>query len=551
MLSSNLIKSNKLLFLLPFGCYFLWSCNSANLSEQTHMGANSTPEDTTTTSFLAASAPTPDELAAIMEPEPAQELETLQEAADPAPTPLWRVYRENIGLNLDQDNPRIKKERDWYAKHQYYFDRVLKRAEPYLYHVLNQAVERGLPSELALLPIVESAYDPFAYSHGRAAGMWQFVPGTARGFGLKQTWWYEGRRDVVASTKAALDYLESLNKRFEGDWMLALASYNSGAGTVRKAMRKNRKRGKPTDFWSLNLPKETRAYVPKLIAISQLFKRPEKYNFELQDMAYEPYFEEVDIGGQLDLALASKMAGISIEELYKLNPAFNRWATDPDGPHRLLVPVDQAEQIKAELAEPPPEKRVSWQRYTIKPGDSIGSISQAHKITPALLREVNHLRSDTIRAGKALLIPKSSQPLENYTLSADARQNQRLEKKRAGKLKIIHVVSNGESFWTIGKKYGVNHNALARWNALAPNDTLKVGRKLVVWKKPKVNLDGINQQRLRKIYYKARYGDSYSRIADRFNISLNQLKNWNGVDFKSYLQPGDMLTLYVDVANAP
>ena len=174
---------------------------------------------------------------------------------------------------------------------------MVTRAEPYLYYILDESIKRGIPSELILLPIVESAYDPFAYSHGRAAGIWQFIPGTARAFGLKQTWWYEGRRDIVASTNAAMDYLESLHKQFDGDWMLALASYNSGAGTVRKAIRKNKKRGKPTDFWALDLPKETRAYVPKLIAIAQIFNEPEKYNISLAPQPYQPYFAELDIGG--------------------------------------------------------------------------------------------------------------------------------------------------------------------------------------------------------------------------------------------------------------
>lgn len=467
-----------------------------------------------------------------------------------APT-VWEVYRKHTILDLSEDNTRIKQQRDWYAKHQSYLDRVTQRAEPYLYYIIEESIKRGLPSELALLPVVESAYDPFAYSHGRAAGIWQFIPGTGRAFGLKQTWWYEGRRDIVAATDAAMDYLESLNRQFDGDWMLALASYNSGAGTVRNAIKRNQRKGKPTDFWSLDLPKETRAYVPKLIAISQLFAEPEKYGITLIDYPYQPFFEAIDIGGQLDLAMAAKMADLPMEELYRLNPAFNRWATDPKGPHRILVPVGKADQMRAEIDKLPMEKRVAWARYTIQRGDSILSISKKHNITPDLLKQVNHLSSNNIRAGKTLLIPQSSEPLDHYSLSAEQRLASKQNRSVSGKQKVMHKVKNGETFWSISRQYGVHHRTLAKWNGMAPTDTLSVGKTLVIWTNQAQPTSEMQSQRMRKIRYRARSGDSYAGIANRFNVSLGQLRRWNDIDIKKYLQPGDMLTLYVDVANAP
>lgn len=467
-----------------------------------------------------------------------------------APT-VWDVYRKNTILDLTQDNPRIKVQRDWYARHQAYIDRVTERGEPYLYYILSQSIERGIPSELLLLPIVESAFDPFAYSHGQASGIWQFIPSTGKAYGLDQTWWYEGRRDIVAATDGALDFLEDLNRQFDGDWMLALAAYNSGPGTVRREMRKNAAQGKSTDFWALDLPKETRDYVPKLIAIAQIFYNPTKYGIELVDYAYTPYFEPINIGAQLDLAKAAEMSGLSMRELYNLNPAFNRWATDPNGPHRLLVPIDKAEQMRAAIADLPPEKRVEWQRYTIKSGDSILSIAKANQITPALLKQVNNLSSSTIVAGKPLLIPQSSEPLTHYTLTAEQRLGQKLNRTFTGKQKIVYKVGSGDSFWTIARQHGVSTRNLAGWNGMAPNDTLVAGRKLVIWKEHTYKADKMTEQRMRKVFYKARSGDSYARIANRFNISLGELKKWNRVDLKKYLQPGDMLTLYVDVANAP
>lgn len=227
----------------------------------------------------------------------------------------------------------------WYARHQAYLDRVAERATPYLFHIVEEIERRGMPMELALLPIVESAFHPFAYSRSHASGIWQFIPGTGRNYGLKQNWWYDGRRDIVAATDAALRYLDKLNKEFHGNWLHALAAYNTGERNVGRAIKRNRKAGKQTDFWSLRLPRETRGYVPSLLAVAELLAEPEKYGITWQTIENKPYFTQVDIGGQLDLATAAGLADLSMDDLYTLNPAFNRWATAPDGPHHLLVPV--------------------------------------------------------------------------------------------------------------------------------------------------------------------------------------------------------------------
>ncbi len=466
---------------------------------------------------------------------------------------VWAQFRHHSLLNLSLDNERIATERRFYQNNPDYIERVLTRAEPYLFYIQSEIERRGLPSELLLLPIVESAYDPFAYSHGRAAGLWQFIPGTGKMFGLKQSWWYEGRRDIVASTNAALTYLDALQKQFDGDWLLALASYNAGAGNIIRAVRENKRKGKPTDFWSLNLRAETSAYVPKLIAISQIFMNPAQYNITLREIPYEPFFANVDIRSQLDLAQAAKMAGISIEDLYRLNPAFNRWATDPDGPHRLLMPLAQAEQFQLELDSMPSDQRVRWDRYVIHSGDTISGIAHKYHITPELLKSINGLASNNLRAGRTLLIPQSTKPLNNYALSADQRLEAKLNRQVSGKQKLQHVVKSGETFWSIAKKYDVDMNQLASWNGMAPRDPLTTGRQLVVWKKSGTlaTASPLQNNRMRKIHYRARSGDSYAGIANRFNVSLNEIKRWNNISLKKYLQPGDMLTLYVDVANAP
>ena len=220
---------------------------------------------------------------------------------------LWQRIINAYGFDQNIDNARVRAHLNWFKKHPTYLDRVAKRAERYLFYIAEQIDVRGIPGELALLPVVESAFDPFAYSHGRASGVWQFIPSTGKYFGLEQNWWYDGRRDISASTLAALNYLESLQRQFKGDWLLALASYNAGGGNVRKAIRKNKRLGKPTDFWSLDLPRETRAYVPKLLALADIIKRPEQFNLSLYEIANEEVISQVNIKSQLDLAKATKL----------------------------------------------------------------------------------------------------------------------------------------------------------------------------------------------------------------------------------------------------
>ena len=221
-------------------------------------------------------------------------LDNHTEIPQPVERDLWNRIRAGFQLE-DMDHPRIQRELNWYARHPEYMERVAERAQPYLHFIVEEFEKANIPSEIILLPIVESAFQPFAYSHGRAAGIWQFIPGTGRRFGLEQNWWYDGRRDVYASTMAAIKYLTSLNKQFDGDWMLALAAYNSGSGTVKRAIRRNKRQGKPTDFFSLHLPKETRAYAPKLMALKKLIANPEKYDMTIPSIPDEPYLARVKL----------------------------------------------------------------------------------------------------------------------------------------------------------------------------------------------------------------------------------------------------------------
>ncbi len=443
---------------------------------------------------------------------------------------------------------RINSQYNWYKRHPEYLQRVWSRANPYMYHITQELQKRNLPMELALLPIVESAFDAFAYSHGRAAGLWQIIPGTGKYLGVKQNWWYDGRRDVLDSTNAALNYLESLNREFNGDWMLAIAAYNSGAGNVRKGIRRNKRKNLPTDFWSLQLPKETEAYVPKLLALKKIYQEHTTRDL-LPAIANGPHFQVVETGSQIDLATAAELADIDINTLYQLNPGFNHWATAPKGPHRLLIPNAQANNLRLGLKSLPDDLRIKLARYKIKPGDSIGLLARRNQTTIQEIRQANGMQNNNLTAGKYLLIPQASTNLTAYTKSKDSRLTSLQSRSRNGN-KVNYQVRSGDSFWTIAKRYGVSSRQVATWNGMAPRDTLSVGQNLVIWTKDK-NTNSSSQNSVpnttKRIRYTVRRGDTLSGIAQKFKVKTSQLKEWNRSKLKKYLSPGLVLTIMVDV----
>jgi membrane-bound lytic murein transglycosylase D len=449
------------------------------------------------------------------------------------------------------DDISVSNERNWFASHPEYLDRVFNRSQKYLFYIAESLQERGMPTDLALLPIVESAFDPFAYSHGRASGLWQIIPGTGRQLGLKQNWWYDGRRDVIDSTRAALDYLEKLHEQFDGDWLLAVAGYNSGEGNVARAIKRAKAAGQSTDFWGIRryLPKETRTYVPRLLAIRDLVAAPAEHELELPLIEDLPFFTVVETSTQIDMALAAEFAGIDIDDLYALNPGVNRWATDPDGPHRIAVPIERATQFSAALTDLGERKHVQWTRHQVRPGETLSHLAIKYQTTEAVLREINEMRGNMIRVGDHLMIPHALAALNDYTQSLDERAERQKNRDRKGQ-RQVHFVAAGDSFWTISRRYNVGVRELANWNAMAPGDVLNIGRELVVWTSEPVltvALTGQSQDQIRRVNYVVRRGDSLSSIAGRFRITVNKLLEWNSISQNKYLQPGQRLVMYVDV----
>lgn len=457
---------------------------------------------------------------------------------------LWDRIRLQLSLEVP-DNDRVQTHLDWYKSHPNYLNQISQQAAPFLYLIIEMIEERGLPVELALVPVVESAYDTFAYSHGSAAGIWQFIPGTATGYGLDINWWYDGRRDVIAATETALDYLERLHRTFDGDWLHALAAYNAGQGRVAGHIRRAQRDGQPTDFWSLDLPRETQNYVPKILALAELLGNSEAHDVSWRYIANQPVTTVVEVENQIDLAQAADMAGMSLNELHRYNSGYNRWATAPDGPHRLLLPIANADQFSTQLEQTSPEDWMNWQRHQVQSGDSLSRIAEQYGTTSRAIQLANNMDGSMIRRGDHLLIPVASLSLDEYTLSAEQRRASTQNRSR-GNHRINHAVARGDTLWDLSRKYDVPVRSLASWNNMAPGDFLRPGQTLTIWQQERP-ANATDSAVVRAVHYRVRSGDSLDRIANRFRVTIADIERWNQIKRDRFLQPGQQLTLYVDV----
>jgi membrane-bound lytic murein transglycosylase D len=460
---------------------------------------------------------------------------------------VWPGVRSGFQLDWSMTNPAIETELKWFRNNPAYLYRSTERSNRYLHYVVSALQQRNMPTELALLPIVESAYDPFAYSRSGAAGMWQFLPGTGTVFGLKRTWWYDGRKDVVASTDAALTYLQHLHDMFGGDWLLAVAAYNYGEGSIQRAIDENRRRGQPTDFWSLKLRDETRTYVPRLLALAQIVNAPHNYGINLYAVPNQAYFAAVDTGGQLDLEKAAALADIDAREVYLLNPGLNHWATDPQGPQRLLLPVATVDRFKQQLATLSPAERGSLKRYDVAKGDTIASISRKFGVDAASIRSANQLNDGLLHPGQSLLIPRGGP----RTVVAAEQNGQVKVQNKPGATQILHTVAAGENLLRIAQRYGVTPQEVQRWNGIGSDNAIKLGQRLSIWSTAPIDKSVVKVEKTvtkttteRKVGYTVQNGDSLTAIANRFNVQIDDILRWNTVNSRALLQPGQRLTLY-------
>ena len=489
----------------------------------------------------------PDEVAFPAEgddaPEPPpEELEAAAPSVEPLAPAVAHgdvIARIRGELSLPQvDHPRVDREIEWLQRNPDYLARVFGRAQRYLHYIANEVEARGLPGDLALLPVVESAFNPFAYSRAHASGLWQFIAPTGERYSLRRNYYQDQRRDVVESTRGALEFLTSLRDRFEGDWFLAIAAYNYGPGNVQRAINRNAALGRSTDFFSLSLPAETRAYVPKLVALAKMVRDPERYGFYLPPIPDTPYFRVVPTGGPVDLRLMAEIAGVDTEELHALNPSWNRWITDPDGPHRVLVPEVVADGFAEKLAALDGNARARLVVHTVAPGESFTSIAGRYKVPESFVDRMNGGKRLGLRPGDELWVPAGDVSQLRAGLGADMERR-------------VHRVKSGESLWSISRRYGMTVSQLTRMNHMSTKTVLQPGQRLQVAGSggsaaaessggtPKVAAAN------GKVNYRVRRGDTLSGIARRFEVTIHELQAWNNMGRSTSLRAGQSLTIHV------
>jgi membrane-bound lytic murein transglycosylase D len=396
-----------------------------------------------------------------------------------SPDDLWERIRRGFAMpNLD--SPLVRNRQVYYVGQKAYFERMVVRSRRYMYHIVEEIEKRGMPTEIALLPMVESAFNPMAYSRAHASGLWQFIPSTGKNYKLKQNWWFDERRDIMASTTAALDYLQYLYD-LHGDWHLALASYNWGENAVARAIAKNKKKGLPTDYLHLSMPKETKYYVPKLQALKNLIANPAAFGLNLDPIPNEPYFVTVNTTQDIDIRIAAKLAEMPVEELIALNPAYKRPVLAGSQRQTLVLPADRAEIFEANL-ESHSDPLVSWQTYTLKPGDKLDKVAARHGIALARLKLVNGItRRTRVTPGMQLMVPIKGANVGAETLPAAFYQPTTPDAPRRSGKKLVHVVKSGDTLTAIARRYRVTVEDLKHWNSRI-GAALTAGQRLIIYR---------------------------------------------------------------------
>lgn len=379
--------------------------------------------------------------------------------ASPAQNDLWQRIRYGFAMR-ETKNPLVAHHQNWYASRPDYMTRMTGRAQRYLHFIIEEVEKRGMPSEIALLPMIESAFNPGAYSGASASGIWQFIPSTGKNFGMQQNWWHDGRRDIISATTGALDYLQKLHGEF-GDWDLALAAYNCGEGAVRRAQQRNRKLGLPVDYASLKLPRETRNYLPKLYAVKNIVRDPASFNLALQPIANQPYFAPVVTSRHIDVKLAAELADITLDEFIALNPANNRPVILQENAEVLLLPVDKVETFQANL-ERYNEPLVSWQAYQSKKGERLDKLATLFGLSIEQLRSINGLPPHAkLSTGQVLLVPLNGEHAKN---EFEAFNTHLVPFDQLLSNAVRHTVRKGDTLSSIARRYHVRLSSLQSWN---------------------------------------------------------------------------------------
>ncbi len=444
------------------------------------------------------------------------------EAEVSPPVDIWDRIRRGYAMPTLKSS-RVKTSLRSYSRNPRQIERVFERAGKYLYHIVAEIEQRGLPTELALLPFVESAFQPEALSHAKASGLWQFMPQTGNIFSLQQNFWKDERRDVLQSTRAALDYLEKLYAQF-GDWHLALAAYNWGEGSVYRAIRRAKARGQKADYAHLRMPRETAYYVPRLEAIRQIVSNPEKYGIKLPEIENEPYFVRITKSRDIDMKTAAELAEMDPDEFRLLNPGFNLPVIVASHNSVILLPVENLEVFMDNLASwvNTGKPLSSWVLYHLKDGETLADVAVKSGMTEEELRRINRIpKGRKVLAGSALLVDANGQlapAIAQEELSAGLKLAAPEERR------IVYRVRRGDSIYTIAKKYGITQRSIRRTNNLR-SSRLRIGQRLVLVIPPRA----ATQPPPGKNVHVVKRGETLFSIAKKYGTSVSKIRNINSL----------------------
>ena len=447
---------------------------------------------------------------------------------------LWHRMRSGFCFN-NVNSSRISQELKWMKRNKQFVYRSIERSKPYMFHILNYLEQKNLPHELALLPMVESGFQPFAYSASRAAGIWQFIPPTAREYGLKMNWHYDGRRDVLESTKAATYFLSDMHRHFKGNWLLAIASYNTGAGNVGKAIdRANNIFTKPS-YWDLDLPRETELYVPRLLALAKIVNNPSKYGFKLANMENQNYTKKVNFRDPIDFQTLSVITGISEKELMNLNPGYSTWIIDPAQQNTLLLPNKEAKLFKERYDN---ISKVIYKNkiHKVQKGDSLYKISRIYNVKINAIKKINSLSSDIIYINQKIKIPSELSTINKEYVTINSIKYF-INKKE---VTYNHIIKRYDNWYKIAKKYDVPLKKLLEWNNADKQTKLKINKLI------KIKLRGpllVKNKKIKTLRYVVNSGERYDQITRGFGISKDSLIKDNKLRNKKYLTAGDNLII--------
>ncbi len=457
-----------------------------------------------------------------------------------APIDLWARLQEGFQLQAYYDHPNVQQHIDNYLSETRFFEIVTARAQPFLYSIVEEIERRDMPLEVALVPIVESTFNPNAASGEGAVGLWQIVSNTGRRYGLQEDWWYDGRRDPLASTIAALDYLQVLSDQFNNDWLLTLAAYNTGGGNLRRAIRRSGQQGDAIDFWELPLANETQQHIPRILALAAIIANAEQYAVELPELANENQLARLELGTQIDLMQAARLAEMDYDELRLLNAGYRQWATHPDTPQHLYLPTSNAATLQAALNEVDLNSLMTWDHYEIQSGDTLGAIASRFDTTVDVLRQVNNLRGSFIVAGDPLLIPRNG-----GTGSVLGTPPQLAQQRTAVPVPDTYTVRRGDNLWSIARRFNLRVADINSHNNLDGEALLMPGQQLDLSFASNASETALAQNRStgRNTTYRIRPGDTLAIIARRFNVQLAELLNWNDLSTTDIIYPGDQLTV--------